>query len=86
MSLYIHPERTRVLPERKSRFMIPVIIWIAIIAAVMAIVTGLSGCATPQQEPVAQVCYVRIMGQTEEDYTMVMQACQTPEKFAESQQ
>ena len=42
----------------------------------------LMGCAT---DPVAQVCYMRHMGRTEEGYTVVMQACQSPEDFQAGQ-
>lgn len=45
MSLDIHPERTRVLPERKPRLIIPVIIWFGLIVGVGMLLVGLSGCA-----------------------------------------
>lgn len=85
MSLDIHPERTSVLPERKSSLMIPVLIWIGLLLGFGMLLVGLSGCAQTA-EIRAEVCYLRFMGQTEEGYTVVMQACQSPEKFAESQQ
>lgn len=85
MSLDIHPERTRVLPERKPRLIIPVLIWIGLLLGVGMLLVGLSGCADTA-EIRAEVCYLKFMGNTEDGYTVVMSACQSPEKFAESQQ
>lgn len=58
---------------------------IGILAFVLSLPWGLSGCAT-SGELTAQVCYMRHMGTTEEGYAVVMQACQSPESFAASQQ
>lgn len=62
-------------------------IWLVrlgLLAFVLSLPWGLSGCATA--ELTAQVCYMRHMGETEEGYAVVMQACQSPEAFAASQQ
>lgn len=83
MSLDIHPE----YQTRKPKLtLVGLFIWLGIVAAAVMVIAGLSGCAKPQKELVASVCYLRVMGTTEEGYTVVMQACQSPESFAESQQ
>ena len=55
-------------------------------AAVALILGPLLGCATAEEEMVAKVCYMRVMGRTEDGNTVVMQACQSPESFKSSQQ
>lgn len=86
MSLEIHPEHTRVEPEEKPRLIIPVLLWLAILGVLIGSGFLLNGCATQaKEEIVAQVCYLRFMGKTEEGYTVVMQACQSPENFTASQ-
>ena len=59
---------------------------IGLLAFVLSLPWGLSSCAmVPEEEVVAKVCYMRYMGKSEEGYTVVVQACQSPESFAESQ-
>lgn len=63
-------------------------IWLVrlvLLAFVLSLPWGLSGCATAE-DITTQVCYLRYMGKSEEGYTVVMQACQSPESFAASQQ
>lgn len=49
----------------------------------------LCGCAanaTKSDDGVqTRVCYVKALGQTEEGYAVLMEACQSPEAFAASQ-
>lgn len=45
----------------------------------------LSGCATPTEDVITQVCFLRPMGRTSEGYAVVLQACQSPEAFSASQ-
>jgi hypothetical protein len=82
----IHPEHTRVEPEeieRKPRLtVISLFIWLGIVAAFGMLIVGLSGCASDMR---SEVCYLRVLGKTEEGYTVVAQACQSPERFAASQ-
>lgn len=42
----------------------------------------LFGCAGTRD---AEVCYLKLMGQTEDGFTVVAQQCMTPAAFAESQ-
>lgn len=42
----------------------------------------LYGCSTEMR---SEVCYLRLLGKTEQGYTVVAQACQSPEAFAASQ-
>jgi hypothetical protein len=44
----------------------------------------LAGCATPA-EPETHVCFMKLLGHTEQGYSVVTQQCMTPEAFAESQ-
>lgn len=83
MRLDIHPEHVRVEPEEKPRLIIPVLLWLAILGVLIGSGFLLGGCAT---EIRTEVCYLRFMGKTEEGYTVVMSACQSPEQFAASQQ
>jgi hypothetical protein len=50
--------------------------------AVAILLVLVAGCAS---EPAAKVCYLRPLGQTAEGYAVVLQACQSPQEFAESQ-
>lgn len=43
----------------------------------------LAGCASPS--PRSEVCFLRLLGNTEDGMSVVAQACMTPEEFAESQ-
>lgn len=46
----------------------------------------LAGCATPApSEPETHVCFMKLLGHTEQGYSVVTQQCMTPEAFAESQ-
>lgn len=70
-------------PKRKPKLtIVSLFIWLGFVAAFSMLIVGLSGCAT---ETRTEVCYLRVMGKTEEGYTVVMQACQSPEQFTESQ-
>lgn len=51
-------------------------------ACLAVILLPVMGCATARD---AEVCFMRIMGQTEDGTTVVAQQCMTPEAFAESQ-
>lgn len=63
---------------------LPLLAWLAFIGFSIVLLTLAVGCATEQKaEP--QVCYLKLMGQTEEGYTVVMQACVTPEQFKAAQ-
>ena len=42
-----------------------------------------TGCASA--ESVTSVCFMKVMGATEDGFTVVGQTCVTPEVFAESQ-
>lgn len=60
------------------------------LALVVLMILGpfLAGCAAnPEKkaEPKLAICYMKLMGQTDSGVTVVMQACQSPEAFAESQ-
>ena len=60
--------------------------FVIFLAIAFALILGpLMGCATAE-EVTAKVCYMRHIGKTEEGYTIVLQACQSPESFAASQQ
>ena len=60
--------------------------FVIFLAIAFALILGpLMGCATAE-EVTAQVCYMRHIGKTEDGYTIVLQACQSPESFAASQQ
>lgn len=48
----------------------------------LAAIVFLAGCAS---EPTAQVCYLRFMGKTDQGFTVVIQACVSPEAYAEAQ-
>jgi hypothetical protein len=63
-------------------------IWLVrlgLLAFVLSLPWGLSGCSTASSEPAAQVCFMRAIGQTEDGNTVVLQACQSPEEFQASQ-
>lgn len=86
MGIDIHPERPRFVPVRKPGLtLISLFIWLGLVAALGMLIVGLSGCATAPAEPAAQVCYLKMMGTTDDGCTVVMQACVSPEKFAEGQ-
>lgn len=57
---------------------LPLYFWLALVAVALL----LSGCAT---RPQTEVCFMKVMGQTPEGYTVVGTHCMTPEAFAESQ-
>ena len=86
----IHPERTvelTALDKGERSILRRMVGWVLIAGLVLAIVLMIPGCATQaQEEIVTQVCYLKFMGKTEEGYTVVMQACQSPEQFAARQQ
>jgi hypothetical protein len=60
--------------------------FVIFLAIAGAIVLGpLMGCAASPPEVVAQVCYMRALGRTEDGHTVVLQACQSPEAFQAGQ-
>ena len=69
-------------PDR-PRLIIPAILWFLSIVFAIGVVLLMVGCAPAEIQ--AQVCYLRFMGKTEEGYTVVTQACMSPEQFAEGQ-
>lgn len=76
----IHPEYQKTAKPRP--IILPLIIWIGVILAVLVLMAGLSGCATTEE---SKVCFMKLLGQTEQGYSVVVQSCMTPEQFAESQ-
>jgi hypothetical protein len=63
---------------------LPVLVWIGIAIGVGCLVVGISGCATTGSD-VYQICYVKVMGRTEDGTLVAAQTCMTPDAFAESQ-
>lgn len=63
-----------------------VLIVLALIAG-SVFVSILAGCSSPpvEQKPHLMVCYMKLLGQTEEGYTVASQYCVTAEEFAASQ-
>ena len=60
--------------------------FVLFLAFAAALLLGpLMGCATEAPSPVAQVCYMRALGQTEDGHMVVLQACQSPEEFQAGQ-
>jgi hypothetical protein len=57
-------------------------LFIAIALAV--IFAPLYGCAT-EKKPDPQVCYLKLLGNTEEGFSVVLQQCVTPEEFRAAQ-
>lgn len=58
--------------------------WLAI-ALILIAIPMLTSCAAEPQKKEPQVCYLGLIGQTEEGYTVVMQQCISQEAFKESQ-
>lgn len=52
-------------------------------AALILLLLLIVGCAAT--EPEARICFVQLVGQTEQGLTVIAQQCMTPEAFAESQ-
>jgi hypothetical protein len=48
------------------------------------IVAGLSGCAS-SPSPRSEVCYMQLIGRTQDEMPVVRNLCLTEEQFAESQ-
>lgn len=63
---------------------LPLLIWLSIIGCAILLMAGLSGCAS-SPSPRSEVCFLRILGSTENGMPVVAQTCMTPEAFAESQ-
>ena len=58
-----------------------------LVAIVVVAFVALSGCAAvePQKKREPEVCYLGLIGQTEEGMTVVLSQCMTMEAFKESQ-
>lgn len=53
------------------------------IAAALLLFPMLTGCAAGKDDP--KVCFIQLMGQSEEGYTVIAQQCMSPEQFTEMQ-
>jgi hypothetical protein len=57
-----------------------------LIGAILAVIFGpLVGCASESPSPRTEVCYMRLLGSTEDGMSVVMSACVTPEEFKAAQ-
>jgi len=72
---------------RQRTIILPLILWLGVIACVIGILGSL-GCATPKESPSprTEVCYLRLLGQTEDGMSVVATHCMTPEQFKGAQQ
>ena len=64
---------------------IPLLFWISLLVAVLLLFGCSSTSQPPAQKPHLMVCYMKLLGQTEEGYTVASQYCVTAEEFAASQ-
>ena len=69
---------------------LPLILWAGVVACVLFIAAGLSGCATepkeaPKSGPWTRICSVQPLGQTDSGVPVVGLVCITQEEFAELQ-
>jgi hypothetical protein len=63
----------------------PLIAWLAAIGFLIVFLVLLAGCATEKKPNDPKVCYLKLLGQTEEGYTVVVQQCVTTEEFQAAQ-
>ena len=75
---------------QKRNTILPLILWAGVVACVLFIAFGLSGCASepkevPKSGPRVEVCYLQLLGQTEDGMSVVAQQCVTPAEFTASQ-
>lgn len=62
----------------------PLVAWLAAIGFIVVLLILISGCSS-SPSPRTEVCYLRLLGHTEDGMSVVTQACVTPEEFKESQ-
>jgi hypothetical protein len=71
--------------EQESELTImPPLFWVAIIFLACAMAYGCAAAPKPAEEVTQRICYVQLLGKTEEGYYLEAQVCQTPEAFAAS--
>ena len=73
-------------PEQKYRrpIILPLICWIGFVLGLIFVLAALSGCAS-SPSPRSEVCFLRLLGTTDDGLSVVRSVCMTPEQFAESQ-
>lgn len=73
--------------EDRKMLSLKVLKWLVLAGIVLLAFAGLSGCATTATapEPQMSVCFMKLMGMTEDGTTVVAQSCMSPEAFAETQ-
>ena len=60
---------------------IPLPVWAIFLVGLLLI---LPGCAT-KEEPRSEVCFLQLLGRTQDGLSVVASQCVSPEAFAESQ-
>lgn len=69
--------------EDEYETLIPKLFWLGLLAA--ALVALATGCASTPSAPEVRVCFMKMLGATEQGHSGVAQHCMTPEAFAETQ-
>jgi len=73
----------RSVDEPESRFtVLPALFWIALIATALLF---LQGCATAKEGPREEVCFLQLIGRTQDGLSVVKSMCVTEEQFIEAQ-
>lgn len=71
------------MPRRP--IILPLVIWIAMLGCLAWLVLSISGCADAPKVNEPKVCYLKLLGNTEEGFSVVLQQCVTPEEFKAAQ-